>query len=270
MRAGRMTAWLTAGCVLLMTIGCGNASGPSDPARPGGTPASTADLLGRWSVVSDAAAPDTVLVLDPGSFTLGTSFGAWHAGDGAFVAEVNSAEGAPDGTAGDLSTPAWLAAAERVENAGVEVLLRDAQGTVTARLSPTDGARPDTAGVLGDPVPLPSGLIPADRQKLLGRWVPAGGPGAAAAGSGPATPSVTLVGDGSYSGSDGCNGASGRWTSGAGGLILATGGPMTLIACVNSAAVPGWLAGAGRAGFDGEELVLIDTNGAELGRLVRA
>jgi hypothetical protein len=60
----------------------------------------------------------------------------------------------------------------------------------------------------------------------------------------------------------------GRWAVGADGRVLATSGASTAIGCHNIP-VDQWWPQAGRAGFDGRTLVLLDTDGHELGRLDR-
>jgi hypothetical protein len=67
---------------------------------------------------------------------------------------------------------------------------------------------------------------------------------------------MQIVPDGSWNGSDGCNGKGGRWIAGP----PARGWPsraQTLIGC-DGADVGGWLSGASRAGTAGAELVLLD------------
>jgi hypothetical protein len=115
---------------------------------------------------------------------------------------------------------------------------------------------------LGPAAGLPRGLEPAEKARLVGRWVPVDSP----TGRVPEVPHVRLSSEGDWSGSDGCNSQGGRWTAGAGWSLLAVAGPQTLIGC-QGADVGGWLSGASRAGFDGAVLVLLDSSGNELGRL---
>ena len=61
-------------------------------------------------------------------------------------------------------------------------------------------------------------------------------------------------------------GNAGRWVGGPEGLLLATTGPSTLMYCPG-APVGAWMSNTGRAGLDGEILVLVDNQGKELGRL---
>ena len=157
-------------------------------------------------------------------------------------------------------------------------MLVDRAGRTLARLVP--GGRPkvdaDTAKSEGEPpvvtdelrrllgpaAPLPAGLRPASAAELAGRWVPAEGPGSRA----PTRPYAELKADGSWSGSDGCNGQGGRWVAGAAGAFLAVAGAQTLIGC-EGANMAGWLSDAARAGFAGEQLVLLDRSGKEIARL---
>lgn len=81
------------------------------------------------------------------------------------------------------------------------------------------------------------------------------------------TPFVELLADGSVVGSDGCNGASGRWTLTDGHLAVEL-GPRTLIACAGPA-VPSLLAKAQTVARDGDALILTLDDGSE-GRLVPA
>ena len=161
------------------------------------------------------------------------------------------------------------------------LLSRD--GTVVARLRP--GGRPtpgpNLAPELADPptltpaltawlapaAPLPASLTAATRAQLVGSWV-AAGPRPSTSGMTRTPAGATLRDDGTYSATDGCNEMSGRWGADADGLVV-TSGASTLIGCDN-VDVPGWLGTATRAGFDGAELVLVDKDGHELGRLVHA
>jgi hypothetical protein len=79
---------------------------------------------------------------------------------------------------------------------------------------------------------------------------------------------VTFASDGSWSGSDGCNGQGGRWRLGTGGDLVTTTGPSTQIGCAG-VPVGGWMARARQAGLAGKTLVLLDGTGHEIGRLVR-
>jgi hypothetical protein len=113
---------------------------------------------------------------------------------------------------------------------------------------------PAVAGLPGDATPITA----AD---LLGRWQPL------ELGNGD-PPFVEFKDDGTWSGSDGCNGMAGRWMLGEVGHFLATGGASTLIGCFNSPA-PTWLSGTSLIGMVGDELTLYDASGAKLGALVR-
>jgi hypothetical protein len=116
-----------------------------------------------------------------------------------------------------------------------------------------------------DPAPVPTGLQPAHRTSLLGRWLPLPADDVQR----PQQPMLELQADGTWTSSDGCNGSGGRWTAGDAGRVLAAAGFTNLIGCTN-VNVAGDLIGAARAAFDGTVLVLLDANGTETGRLVKA
>ena len=109
---------------------------------------------------------------------------------------------------------------------------------------------------------LPAGLTPATPAALDGKWVPV-------AYAVSTDPHVLFVADGTWTGSDGCNGGQGRWAVGADGEFLATAGPSTLIGC-EGAPVPSWAAQATTAGINADGwLLLFDAAGTEIGRLAR-
>lgn len=255
MRLVRTFAVLSSVAVVALG-GCGtaHASGPPGPVNASG-------LIGSWTVTEAAGVP-AATVLELGAdqtLKLGPSFGGWKAGGGAFVADVQARHGDGSDTS-PIITPEWLATASRAESTGTDVLLRTDDGRTTARLRPAGGQQ---APVVDDPAPLPAGLRPAERAELVGHWVPADGSGARA----PKRPSFTLAVDGSYVGTDGCNGTGGRWANAADGALIATSGVSTLMACDGMLGVPSWLGQAARAGFDGDVLVLVDAAGAETGRV---
>lgn len=99
-----------------------------------------------------------------------------------------------------------------------------------------------------------------DGPDLVGTWLPADG-----AAGGHAY--VALEADGTWTGSDGCNGTGGTWHGGPGGEFAATSGPSTRIGCEN-VPILSWLDDATRAELDVGVLVLRDATGAETGRLV--
>jgi hypothetical protein len=115
------------------------------------------------------------------------------------------------------------------------------------------------ASALPEPPVLPAGTVPATAADLAGRWVPAGL-------TVPTDPHVLFRPDGSWSGSDGCNGNRGRWAVNGRGGFLATSGMSTMMFC-EGAPVPAWLAAARRAGMDAGRLRLFAGDGDELGVL---
>lgn len=108
----------------------------------------------------------------------------------------------------------------------------------------------------GDPGP-----HPASAGDLTGGpWYPADGTAQGRA-------FAEFAADGSWTGSDGCNGQSGTWAIDDDGAFTGTAGMSTLIGCEN---VPFayWIDDAVRAGIDGGDLLLHDGAG-ETVRLVR-
>jgi heat shock protein HslJ len=244
-------------------------------------------LIGSWTASGTGIEKGTVLRLADDGLTVFSGcqvlFGEWTADpSGLFLADVNgvSSAGGPGCAASDRpELPAWLARASGFRTEGSVPVLQDDAGAEVARLRP--GARP-TAGPdldpsqvvpptvtdearrrLAPPAALPATLTPPARESLAGRWVPAAGPA-----GGPRPAHVVLAADGTWQGSDGCNGTGGRWATGPGGVLLATGGVSTLIGCDN-VPVGTWLVSARRVGLDGEVLVLLDAAGTETGRLRR-
>ncbi|MFP5023281.1 META domain-containing protein [Pseudonocardia phyllosphaerae] len=109
--------------------------------------------------------------------------------------------------------------------------------------------------------PAASGPRAATAADLLGRWFPADG-------TGQGRVFAEFEPDGSWHGSDGCNGQGGTWSLGPDGTVDATANPSTLIGCENLP-LASWVATARRVTLDGPALVLRDGGGGELGRLVR-
>jgi heat shock protein HslJ len=104
-----------------------------------------------------------------------------------------------------------------------------------------------------------------ERQELLGRWVPM----VARSDRWHETPYVQFSQDGTWHGTDGCNGLSGRWSVDQDGGFEASSNPSTLIACDN-VDLGRQLTQAQSVELDGDTLVLRDARGNEIGRLQRS
>lgn len=270
----------------LLAAGCAAedpAEQPSGPESAGEVVTETdpVGLIGSWTLTGLAdQSGDTAIRLALGDVRVwrdcGVLSGTWRANEyGQFVAYIGGYSG--DCGSAPVTTPEWLSRATSYDVDGEARLLLDAQGQPVARLEPGAAPAPgsDMAPELAAPpevtdevrralapaAPLPAGLTPADASTLTGRWVPDD-----AALRGMENPYLELAADGSWQGSDGCNGQAGRWVAGPDGALLAAVGASTMIGC-NNVPVGGWLAGASRAGFDGDVLVLLDAQGGELGRL---
>lgn len=228
-------------------------------------------LVGLWRVAAEGEGAATWIKFDA-SVTLwsdcGIALGDWRASGALFVTDMT-------GSLNPWCTehfPAWLgdASSYRVFSNTHAQLLR-ADNTVSAELT-VDGRpptseqysddlvavptlTPEVVARLAAPQPLPDG-VPAART-VIGRWTPSD----ATAGR---DPYVEFAADGSWTGSDGCNAAGGRFVLGDAGLLLATSGASTAMGCDNSDG-PTWVAKAARAGLDGDALTLYDTEGKKLG-----
>ena len=177
----------------------------------------------------------------------------------------------------------WLSAVSAFAQTDGGYELLDAGGEPVATLT-SDGAPPETPGLdpsvsevpevtaevealFATPAPLPAGLEPV--EEFVGRWLPVVPEATADEAEQPTTePYVEFAADGTWSGSDGCNGHGGRWAATAEGNLIATAGPSTLIFC-EGAPVGGWLSATALAGTSDGELVLLDSAGTELGRLAQ-
>ncbi|WP_156743207.1 hypothetical protein [Occultella aeris] len=286
---------------LALVAGCGGAGGedPGDGAQPSdstgttGDPTDTppgdpVDLIDLWRVSgAEGEESDTWLRLEAGQFQLwrdcGMLMGEWAASSTLFLASISSWSGScsvddPEGAddAEDATIPAvpWLDLVTEYRSAASGWDLLDADGAVVATLSIDGAPEPiDTAASsyaeppevtdevrawLAAPAPLPDGVTPASEDDLVGRWIPID--------TVPTDPHVEFAADGTWTGSDGCNGGGGRWVIDPDGLVLTTSGPQTLIGC-EGAPVPSWVAMTRTAALDGAVLSLFDRDGELLGEL---
>ena len=78
--------------------------------------------------------------------------------------------------------------------------------------------------------------------------------------SGRAQPFLTIVSDGTWTASDGCNVVQGTWKLGEGGALTTTAGPHTLIYCEGKP-IPSLFSEAKTVTVDGDTLVLMDVSG---------
>lgn len=237
------------------------------------------ELVNLWRVSGvEEEDPDTWLRLDANEFQLwrdcGMISGAWVSDGSAFLASVGSASGECVTDAG-IPGIGWLESVTQYQGASDGFELLASNGEVVASLTVDGAPQPIvtaaefyaeppaiTAGVreaLRPAAPLASHLRPATAEDLVGRWVPAEGAFST-------DPHAVMDEDGTWTGSDGCNGAAGRWTVGGAGSLLATSGPSTLIGC-DGVGVPTWVGLARTAGFDGDALILFDIHGEQLGSL---
>lgn len=96
---------------------------------------------------------------------------------------------------------------------------------------------------------------------LVGTWV------SAEPAKSPDTPFLTIVDDGTWTASDGCNGVEGTWEQGADGALTNTAGVHTLIYCEGKP-LPSLFSEAKSATVDDKTLTLMDAQGAVTATLV--
>jgi len=261
-----------------LATGCGTTSSAPDRLKAVPTPTVSADpmsLVGMWTVQVDGKDAGVLRVAE--EMTLfqdcGGLFASWEAShDGGFIAFNSGGSGSC--YKGDVpQLPTWVDAARGFRVEGDTRILVDDAGTTLVTLLP--GGKPhipstmspefygtvptpsaQLATRMAEPAPLPAGTTAATEATLARRW------------QSPDNDKAYLEfrADATYTGSDGCNGEGGRWSLGPSGELLTVSGPHTLVGCNNSQA-GSWLASAGRAGIDGDQLVLLDAAGHELGRL---
>jgi len=289
----RLSGLVAAVVVAVLVAGCASSSriAGSPPSSPAGTsaffvpsPADPLRLVGSWLLDAPGVAPGTVLRLgDDLSLwsSCGYLDGSWAADHaGLFVGVLDGGDPAcMTGVSSQGPTPAWLTkvVAFRIDGAGAVLL--DSSGAAAATLHPGGHptAGPNLLPSLADPptvtdqllarlapaAPLPAGLVAARPSQLVGYWVSAADPNLRG--------DADLAADGSWQGTDGANGAGGRWSAAPDGQLVVAAGASTAMGCAPEAcaAVNSWFVQASRAAFDGSTLVLFDASGNETGRAVR-
>ncbi len=106
-----------------------------------------------------------------------------------------------------------------------------------------------------------AGPVPATAEQLVGTWV------TGESYDSPELPFLAFAADGSWSGSDGCNGNSGEWSISSDGALTTSAGLSTLMAC-SGAPLPKSLTKASKALLDDGSLLLTDSDGATIVTLV--
>ena len=277
--------------LVMLLAGCagqaqnGGAPNPDAPPMvgPGGEGESAAlGLVNLWRVGgAPGETPETWLRFDAQEFQLwrdcGMVNGSWRATETLFLGSVWGASG--DCAVDGLPVVDWLDFVTGFTPTAAGYDLTAADGSTVASLA-IDGAPepiPTAAKFYTEPPEitdevrshfaaasaLPAALPVATPEQLEAKWVPV-------AYAVSTDPHVTFNADGTWTGSDGCNGGGGRWALGQDGEFLATSGMSTLIAC-EGAPVPSWVAQASTAAINSDGwLLLFDAAGAEAGRLKAA
>ncbi len=262
--------------------GDGDPTGDSDTEETQAEAAPPSSLVGLWRVSVEGVDADAWLQIgsstSPGSLTYlgecGAVHGSWRAQSGAWLADSYGASG----TCKEADEVGWLerTAGYAAREGGMALL--DADGNEVAALA-VDGEPPanpelsdeyrqppeltddELAALDAEPAPLPDGMAAPSAEDVVGRWLPLE--------SYSTDPFLELAADGTWTGSDGCNGQSGRWVLGAEGGLLATAGVQTLIGC-EGRSLGSSLASAARWGLDGDRLTFYDVAGEVIDEARRA
>lgn len=275
-----MVAALAAACAGAPVGGGGNQPAAHESTAREEIPPS--ELVGLWRVDADGESADTWLQIaspfSPNELTIwrecGVISGWWQPGAGAMLTSIESWSMACGDDAAQVD---WLLTVHGFAADGEARVLLDETGELLATLT-IDGEPPADPTIADDyrvqpelspeqaaeldarPAPMPDGLEPAAAVDVLGRWVPLE--------SYETDPFIELLEDGTWSGSDGCNGLGGRWLLDQENALLVTSGPQTLVGCegenLGSVLVDAaWLV------VDGDRLIFYDSDGVKTGAATR-
>lgn len=238
-RVGVAAAVAAAASAALLLAGCAGSSGTDGTPTPT-TTSKPADVSGTWGDAAQESAP--VLELSQNGTLTGTDgcnrlTGSWKLdGDTIVFGELASTKMAC------MGVDTWLSAARTAIVAGSTMTVRGEDGAEIGTLT------------RGDANP---GATDAASEAFLGAW------GSTDRGK----PSLTISGDGRFTGNDGCNGLGGSWKAGTEGEIVFSDAMSTLMACPGVDAELGRLA---TAKLSGDTLAVFDAKGAELAKLERS
>ncbi|MDH6181514.1 hypothetical protein M2152_001696 [Microbacteriaceae bacterium SG_E_30_P1] len=220
-----------------------------------------AEIVGTWTLVDPSDGMSATITLRDsgmweGAYECGGINGEWASLGDAFLAMSWGGDMGCIDNIDPQPSLEWVEKTERIVASEDGWTLTDAAGAVTGSLT---GGTLESEPPQDEPIqPLPQGFTVGHVE---GRWAPI-----------VETPGDSYVefGTGVWQSSDGCNGNGGRWVDLGGGYLLATPSSIsTMIGCEN-VPVAEWVGAARTAGFDDEQLVLFDSRGVELGRLIAA
>jgi heat shock protein HslJ len=249
----------------------------SELSDPDGVRPDPVGLINLWRVSgAEGETEETWLRIDATELQLwrdcGITTGSWQSNGSLFAASMWAAD--PACATGSPQVP-WLEAVTsyRAVDDGWELV--NSAGEVAASLSIDGAPKPiataadfyteapivtdATKDALRQPQPLPVHLVAAVGADIVGRWQPVDYDGSLA-------PYVLFERGSDWTGSDGCNGAGGRWATDGAGALLITSGPSTLMMC-DGASLPSVLSQARMVAIDGDLLLLLDAEGREIGQL---
>lgn len=206
------------------------------------------DISGRWMLEGLTDRPDVFVEFGSSNWRAkdgcNGNYGRWALVDTGLL--ITGIEIASQIACDNVAVAPFVFEAESAGFDGDTLVLVGAAGTELARF-----VRDRSGGSLR------MSTIPQD---YLGRWIAA---------DFPERPEVYVeFTETAWTASDGCNRQTGAWLVGDAGFIGQGSGMTTEMWCDN-VEVASWVLDADAAGFDGDTLVLVNANGAELGRLVR-
>lgn len=271
-------------CAAPVSLPPGDRSAATTPAPSGSDLSIAASLVGTWTVRDVAPAYDGAVLQFDGVY--GTLWRECGTADHAIIVGPTGAVRVQlQGGAGECDLEEgvpWLTAAARLIVDEDTMVVQDASGTRLATLLPggtpperddidpslatdpvlTDDLEANLRGVIID---LPTGLRPATmEQATAGRWYPDRHAPSAPEGSW-----LELAADGTWSGSDGCNGQGSVWLLEPSGWFRSGAWAQTAVGCpgvdIGSA-----LSDAEALAVDGDgALVALDAKGVPTARYVR-
>ncbi|HHW50907.1 MAG TPA: META domain-containing protein [Pseudoclavibacter sp.] len=183
----------------------------------------------------------TLVALQSTSLTPAASADASSQGESAEQGEADGSSGDTDQDSGDTASQA---------------------GSASGESSGTSGS-PQAAQESGNVDAAWQDALSSTMAQLSGTWVQEGRPQDA-----PTPPYIDLAADGTWEGSDGCNGLSGRWLIDSGGAVLATSNPTTLVGCSGQVSLGQALIQSYYMGVTDGALTLWDASGTILITLV--
>ncbi len=197
----------------------------------------------------------TLVALQSTSLTPAASADASSQGESAEQGEADGSSGDTDQDSGDTDQDSGDTDQDSGDTASQA-------GSASGESSGTSGS-PQAAQESGSADAAWQDALSSTMAQLSGTWVQEARPQDA-----PTPPYIDLAADGTWEGSDGCNGLSGRWLIDSGGAVLATSNPTTLVGCSGQVSLGQALIQSYYMGVTDGALTLWDASGTILITLV--